>query len=141
MSAYLVFISHSSADTWVANQISQNCLTAGAETFIDDTEIKVGDDFETQILTALGGASELLVLLTPWARESKYVVSEIGAAWYRGIRITVVLYRISMKEFLEDTQIPNFWKKINVIDINDVERYFGQLKSRVESGQSTVESQ
>ncbi len=41
----LVFVSHSSRDTWVAKQIAREIGQAGAETFLDAASIEVGDDF------------------------------------------------------------------------------------------------
>ena len=85
---YLVFISHGGADTWVARQISYHCLQAGAKTFLDEAQIDVGAEFEEEIRDAIDEASELLVLVTPWALERPYVWLEVGAAWNR--RITIV---------------------------------------------------
>ena len=61
----LVFVSHSSIDTWVAKQIAKGIEAAGASTFLDEANVNVGEDFEEKILSALNDASELLVLLTP----------------------------------------------------------------------------
>ncbi len=65
----LVFISHSSMDTWVARQIAREVSLCGAVPFLDEANIEVGEDFEESILSFLERTHELLVLLTPWARR------------------------------------------------------------------------
>jgi hypothetical protein len=131
MDKYLLFISHSGVDTWIARQLSNAGQATGAETFLDEAEIAIGADFEADILTALNRASELLVLLTPWALERPYVWLEIGAAWSRQIPIVVVLHGLSATDFQEKARIPVLLKKRNLIDINTVDRYFTELHTRV----------
>src|ERR1700722_10652486 len=65
----MVFISHSSRDTWVAKQIAAHVKCVGAETFLDEADIEHGDDFDDEIVKASKRCTELLVLLTPWAVE------------------------------------------------------------------------
>lgn len=77
---WLVFISHSSRDTWVAKQIAREISACGASAFLDEADVEVGDDFEERILEFLEKANELLVLLTPWALDRPYVWAELGAA-------------------------------------------------------------
>jgi hypothetical protein len=76
----LVFISHSTRDTWVAKQIAEHVTRCGAKPFLDEADIEVGDDFEREILESLEKADELLVLMTPWALKRLYVWAELGAA-------------------------------------------------------------
>jgi hypothetical protein len=64
-----VFISHSGRDTWVARQIAHYVDQCGAESFLDEADIQIGDDFEERIRDFLTTADELIVLFTPWALE------------------------------------------------------------------------
>ena len=59
----LVFISHSSADTWVAKQVAREIEARGATPFLDEAEVDAGADFEEDILNFLERAHELVVLL------------------------------------------------------------------------------
>jgi hypothetical protein len=131
---HLVFITHSSNDTWVAEQIAQKIRACGADAFIDVEKINVGDDFEKQILLHLEEASELLALLTPWSVKSMYVWSEIGAAWSRRIPLVVVLHGIKLEKLRSDPTIPIYIKRHNLISLNDIDRYLTQLKQRVANG-------
>jgi hypothetical protein len=129
--SYLVFISHSGEDTWIARKLSVDCVNAGAETFLDETQIAVGVDFEVDILEALRRADELVVLITPWALNSPYVWLEIGAAWFKGIPIIVVLLGLTSSEFISKSNTPVELKKRNFISLNNIDRYISELTERV----------
>lgn len=126
----LVFISHSGRDTWVAKQIAREVSACGAEPFLDQLEIEIGENFETKILDSLRRADELLVLLTPWALERPYVWAELGAAWGKGLPIIGVLHGMSATELQLRPGVPVFLKADNLIELNDVGLYFEQLKAR-----------
>ena len=60
-----VFISHASCDEWVAKQIGRRIEEFGIQTFLSETDIKLGnEDFEERLREALEQCSELVVLLT-----------------------------------------------------------------------------
>jgi len=128
---WFIFISHSRRDTWVAKQIAREITACGASAFLDEADVEVGDDFEERILEFLDKAHELLVLLTPWALERPYVWAELGAAWARRIPIVGVLQGLSAAELQSRASIPIFLKRRDLIDINDIDRYFAELAIRV----------
>ena len=130
---WLVFVSHSSMDTWVARQIAKGIEAAGASTFLDETDVAVSEDFEERILRALGTATELLVLLTPWALTRPYVWAEIGAAWGRGIPIVGVLHGLTPEELQSDSNVPTLLKRRNLIQLNEIDTYLVQLAERITS--------
>ena len=104
----------------------------GATPFLDEANVEVGEDFEESILTFLEQAHELLVLLTPWALDRPYVWAEIGAAWGRRIPIVGILHGMTSTELQSRRGIPIFLKKRDLVDINEIELYFEQLRSRVD---------
>jgi TIR domain len=126
-----VFVSHSARDTWVARQIAREITKCGAEPFLDEAEIGIGEDFEEEILAFLDNADELVVLMTPWALERPYVWAELGAAWSRRIPIVILLYGMTPGEMQAKPGIPVFVKKRNTVDLNDVGQYFAELRKRV----------
>ena len=128
---HLVFVSHSSRDTWVARQIAREISNCGASPFLDEAEIDVGADFEEDILAFLEKAHELVVLLTPWALERPYVWAEIGAAWGRRIPIVALLHGITAGELQARAGIPILLKKRNLLELNEADTYFRQLKQRI----------
>jgi len=131
---YRVFISHSSRDTWVARQLASIIRDFGATTFLDEADIEYGDDFEDKILEAVRGSTELLVLLTPWALARPYIWLEIGAIWGMGRRVVGVLYGLSASELVTQDGTPALLKRIDLVELNRVDGYLDQLKSRIERG-------
>jgi hypothetical protein len=129
----LVFISHSSRDTWVAKQIAREVADCGAVPFLDEDQIDVGVDFDEHIRTFLNKAHELVVLITPWALKRPYIWAEIGACWGRRIPIVGLLHGMSSNEFQSKPSIPVFLKKRDLIDINEIDTYLNQLKRRLNS--------
>ena len=128
-----VFISHSSRDTWVAKQIAAHVRRAGAETFLDEADLDHGDDFDDEIVKASKRCTELLVLLTPWAVDRPYVWLEIGFFRHDNKRIVGVLHGLKAEDISGDPRIPVLLKKIDLVDINDLESYFLQLDRRVKA--------
>ncbi len=127
----MVFVSHSSVDTWVAKQIAVQIKSCGATPFLDEAEIDVGADFEDDILASIERADEFLVLLTPWALKRPYVWAELGAAWGRRIPIIGVLHGLTAADLQSRQSVPILLKKRDFVLINDIDKYFGQLRKRV----------
>lgn len=132
----LVFVSHSGADTWVAKQIAREIEACGATPFLDEAEIDVGADFEEDILAFLEKAHELVVLLTPWALERPYVWAELGAAWGRRIPIVGLMHGITAAELQSRPAIPVLLKKRDLLSLNEIGTYLGQLRTRM-TGRNT----
>src|SRR5947208_13681134 len=127
----LVFVSHSSKDTWVAKQLAREIARCGALAFLDEADIEVGSDFEEHILESLQRADELVVLLTPWALERPYVWAELGAAWSRRLPIVILLQGMTPGEFQSRPGVPVFLKKRNMVDLNAIDNYLAELRKRV----------
>lgn len=135
--APLIFISHSATDTWVARQISGHLREIGVGTFLDESDIQRGDDFEQKIWEAATAATELVVLLTPWSLERPFVWLEIGAFWGDGKRIVGVLHGLKINEVLSKGVVPVLLKRLQLVDINDIDLYFNELRKRVSELQQT----
>ncbi|TWT44267.1 hypothetical protein RAS1_06770 [Phycisphaerae bacterium RAS1] len=130
-SGYLVFLSHSAIDAWVAGQLKREIGQRGAAVFLDEASIDIGADFEEEILASLERANELVVLLTPWAMERRYVWAEIGAAWGRRMPIVVLLHGIAISELTQMANVPLLLKRRDMIELNEVETYLDQLERRI----------
>jgi hypothetical protein len=127
-----VFISHASCDEWVAKQIARRIEQFKVATFLSELHIKLGDeDFEDRLLEALDQCSELIVLLTPEAVQRPYVWMELGAVWKTRKRASVILYRLTVEDLRNRSEVPLFLLKGELIDINrDTERFLKQLEAR-----------
>jgi hypothetical protein len=80
---FQVFVSHASADKWLATAICEKIESVGAIYFRDDRDIHGGDDIPEAIRTQINSSRELVVLLTPDSIDRPWVLLEVGAAWGR----------------------------------------------------------
>jgi hypothetical protein len=103
----------------------------GAATFLDEHDVQHGDDFEEEILKAELTCTELVVLLTPWALSRSYIWLEIGFFRRGGKRIVGILHGLTAKSIASDERIAILLKKLDLVDLNNIETYFAQLRSRV----------
>lgn len=127
----LVFISHSSQDTWVAEQIAKGAKASGADVFLDETHIQSGANFEDEILDHLNKSDEILALLTPWALKRPYVWAELGVAWGRKIRMVGVLHGVTPSNLnRKKSESTIFLRERNLIELNRIDKYFSELKTQ-----------
>lgn len=125
-----VFVSHSSRDTWVALRIANEIEKCGATAFLDEVHIQKGDDFEEEILKAEESCTELLVLLTPWALKRSYIWLEIGFFRRGRKRIVGVLHGLTPIDLTADQNVGVLLNKLDLVDLNDLDTYFAQLRTR-----------
>lgn len=97
-STYQVFVSHATADKWLAIAICEKIEGVGATTFRDDRDISGGDSIPEAIRTQIQVSRELVVLLTPESVDRPWVLLEVGAAWgrRRNYRIVPVLCHVTV---------------------------------------------
>ena len=125
---YLVFISHSTKDRWIARQISQLLESAGGsygvETFLDERDIEVGDSIPETIRQNIKECSEFLVLLTRNSIDRPWVLIEISAAWGHSKRIIAVIDKVTPAE------MPEIMLPYKAVDLNSLDEYVEQLLAR-----------
>ena len=129
--AYRIFVSHGGADAWVASQIASRLRAAGAETFLDINDLNKGDDFRLVIRTEVAKSDELVALFTPGSTRRNWVWVEIGAAWVNQKRVVVVLFNVTLAD-LDTGGGRAVLEDLNLVQINDIEDYFVEVKKRVE---------
>jgi hypothetical protein len=124
---YQVFLSHATADKWIAKVICEKIEQAGASTFRDDRDIDGGDDIPEEIRQAIKRSQEFVVLLTPESVGRQWVLLEVGAAWgwRKNFRIVAILHHV------EIDPIPEIIKSKKAIKINDIDNYFIEISKRV----------
>jgi TIR domain-containing protein len=125
VSSFLVFISHSTKDRWIARQIARLLEAAGdIKTFLDERDIKVGDSIPESIRTSIQQCDEFLVLLTRNSINRPWVLIEISAAWGQGKRIIAVIDKVPPEE------MPEIMLPYKAVDLNDLEEYIKQVVER-----------
>lgn len=124
-----VFVSHASADKWIATTFCEKIEAIGASTFRDDRDINGGDDIPETIRTKIKQSSELVVLLTPKSVDRPWVLLEVGAAWgwRKDYRIVPILYQVTVDA------IPAIIKGKKAFNLNDFDQYLKELNERIEA--------
>ena len=124
---YQVFVSHATADKWIASTFCEKIDATGATSFRDDRDIDGGDSIPQSIRTEIQVSRELVVLLTPDSIERPWVLLEVGAAWGRreDYRIVPVLCHVTFDA------IPDIIEGKKAFHINDFDKYLDELKRRV----------
>ena len=122
---YRVFVSHATADKWVARMICEKIEAVGAATFRDDRDIEGGDAIPRILRDELLDSDEFLLLLTPTSANRPWVTIEIGAAWAKDMRIVPICYQCSAE------MIPATIRDNKAFDLNDLDRYLVELVGRI----------
>ena len=132
-----MFISHASADTWVARQIAAQIQARGAATFLDVEQIPIGDDFRERILDVEPDCDELLVLLTPWSARRPWVLFEISCFIHARKRVVCILHGLTTEDAKGDPIIGELLPRETFVDINALDAYFEQVSRQIAAGQET----
>ena len=126
---YQVFVSHATADKWLAKTLCEKLEAAGATTFRDDRDIAGGDSIPAEIGRQIVRSKELVVLLTPDSINRQWVLLEIGAVLVPSLHIRVVPVRCHVTV----DNIPEMVKERKSISLNDFDDYLNELSKRVRS--------
>lgn len=124
---YQVFVSHATADKWLATALCIQLESTGATTFRDDRDIDGGEDIPERIRSEIKRSRELVVLLTPNSINRPWVLIEVGAAWgwSRKMKIIAIMCHVDVDP------LPGMMKSKKAVDINKCDEYISELRSRV----------
>lgn len=125
---YIVFISHSSYDSWIAKVISEHIRALGAQTWLDEKDLEGGDIIVQKIIQGIDACTEALVLISPKSIKSQWVPFEIGAVRGQHKRVTPILNNV-------DPTAMEPMKDVKAIDLNQFDGFLRQLKRRIERPQ------
>jgi hypothetical protein len=122
-----VFISHSSSDKWVARQIAKQLGDRGIDSFLDEKDIETGDVIDETIQEHLADCDELLMLLSPAALKSPWVLMEIGGAKVLRKRLIPILVHVGTND------LPHPLAAGLARDLNEIEDYLDEVSERSNS--------
>lgn len=124
--SYQVFISHATADKWIAVAMCKRLERAGIKTFRDDRDIDGGDDIPEQLRMEIKKSRELVVLLTPTSAQREWVRIEVATAWAtrKGYIITPVLCHV------EADSIPNMLRSKKAVSLNEFDTLVNSIIKR-----------
>jgi hypothetical protein len=126
-----VFVSHSSVDKWVARRIAEDLHGLGAEVFLDEKNIETGESIDASIQAHLKDSDELVMLLSPAALESPWVLIEIGGAKALGLRLVPILIHVGAN------QLPGPVGAYLARELNEIDVYYAEVKNRLTGARAT----
>jgi hypothetical protein len=94
------FVSYAREDESFALQLAADLKTKGANVWLDQSDIRPGQQWAHEVHQALSTCSEVLVILSPPAMESVHVRNEFGYALERSKRVIPVLHKQCDVHFL-----------------------------------------
>ncbi len=122
---YQVFISHSSADAWIARQMAKELgALEGVQTWLDEKDLEGGDWLEETIVDAIRQSQELLVLVSADSVRSQWVHLEIGVALGARIHVTPILNKVPPDALRISANRVS-------LDLNRFEQFLVQLRQRI----------
>jgi TIR domain len=125
---YLIFISHSSKDRWIARQmaaiIERNAKRYGVRTFLDEVDLEGGDRIPETIRANLHACEEFVILLSPHSITRQWVLVELGGAWTLDKRVMAITYNVAVEK------IPDIIEHDKSYELNDFDRYVSELIRR-----------
>jgi TIR domain len=125
---YRIFISHATADKWIARTICEKVeAIPGVVTFRDDRDISGGDYIPDVIEAEIKRSNEVLLLMTAIAHTRQWVIMEVGMAKAFKKRIVPICYNASVDH------VPTI-AMMRAFQLNDFDNYLADLRRRVEAG-------
>jgi hypothetical protein len=121
---YIVFVSHSSNDEWIAGVFAEKIKALGGKPWLDKFDLEGGDIVLAKIIKAIDKCKEAVVLVSPTSVGSQWVLFEIGAVKGQHKRVTPILNGVGY-----DSLTP--LKGVKAIALNDFTSYLNQLKLRI----------
>jgi TIR domain len=117
-----IFISHSSEERWIVEQIAARLEQCRADPFCYENDMQVGAAIDETIWDQINSCDDLVVLLSPAALGSRWVSMEIGAA--RAHKKKLRIFRL----YLTPEQVPvELTGGRATSHLNDIEKYFQEV--------------
>jgi len=117
-----VFLSHSHTDAWIAARIARALTESGLEVRDPLRDTLPGDNWASEVASALEESNAMVVLLTPEAARSPYVKRDmeyaLGAKNYSNRLISVV---VGDREWLPAGEIPWIVRRMRWFELDDAE--------------------
>lgn len=110
-----IFLSHSSTDAKLANEICQELESVGHKCFIAPRDIRSGYEYAEELVNGIDGSDIMLLLLTKQANESPHVLREIERAVSKNKAIIVYkLEEVTLSKSMEYFLMTHQWLDVKV---------------------------
>ena len=108
----------------MAERIAEKIAGAGADYWLDATDLPGGGDIRDESSRGVDDCQEVIILFSPSSKDSQWVGYEIGAADSKRRYLTPILNNV---QYNEVTLIQG----IKAIELNDFDQYLSELRKRV----------
>ena len=109
-----VFISYASEDAFFAEFLKKNLLEKKIDVWLDQVELKAGEEWRDKIDQGISESDALIVVLTPESCESAYVTYEWAFGMGLGVAVIPILHkksnphpRLAVFQYLDFTEAKN----------------------------------
>jgi TIR domain len=121
---YVVFLSHSSLDEWIANVMAEKIEALGAKCWLDEKDLAGGDIIADEIIRGIDACHEAVVLVSSDSVHSPWLSFEIGGMRAQHKRVTPILNNVR-----PDDLAP--MQDIKGVHLNKFEEFLAQLARRI----------
>lgn len=97
---------------------------AGADYWLDTRDLPGGGDIRDEISKGVNDCQEIIILFSPYSKDSPWVSFEIGAASVKRRYLTPILNNVQYSEVA-------LIQGIKTIELNDFDQYLSELRKRV----------
>ena len=120
MATELIFVSYSSKDRPFAINLAKELNSLGANVWIDQLGIKLGENWDNAIENALDSSNTLMLLLSPTSVQSQNVQDEVSIAIQENKKLVPIL--------IKECDLPMRWQRRQYADlINNPEKAIGDI--------------
>ena len=120
-----IFISHSHKDKELVRDIARRLRTAGLEAIIDIDDLPTSEDWKKHLLMRLRNADAVMVLVTPAALESPWLVVEVGMADGFDKVIVPVTVGVDLQ------RLPAPWQSYQAVPFDELDRAIKELGEKL----------
>jgi len=126
-SRYVVFISYSSTDSWIAHVITKKVEALGAEAYTYEKDMTGGGVVVEEIIRGIDDCHEAIVLISPTTlRQPYWVMFEVGAVRGQHKHVTPALNNVDPGDIWPPA------KDLKAVELNSLEQFLGQLRKRID---------
>jgi hypothetical protein len=109
MGEEFIFVSYSSKDRPFAMALTEELEKLGAKIWIDQLGIKLGENWDSSIESALESADTLLLIISPTSIESQNVQDEVSIAIHENKKFVPIM--------IKPCELPMRWKRKQYADL------------------------
>jgi hypothetical protein len=96
---------------------------AGADYWLDTRDLPGGGDIRNEISRGVNDCQEIVILFSPYSKDSPWVSFEIGAASVKRRYLTPILNNVQYSDIA-------LIQGIKATELNDFDQYLSELKKR-----------